>query len=235
MDEGQIITKIEDIHKWRPFKNRVLLRVIENKEKEIAPGVVIDIDTRWKRGTHMPRVGEVIKVPEKLVLITTGQAQTRWMPHMELEVGDMVWGEGIHFESAEKFLCDGKFYIAIDYQNLIVAKRRSDNYDIKDKDGEWKVVMLNGRVLLEPDAIETSKFLVEKNIKSNSVGTVIFAGSSNLWYKMKNKVDADEVQTGDKVMFKTNGHYPLEDKMWASFDNGRIYYVVQRCEIMAIL
>ena len=234
MDE-EIIIQVEDIHRWRPFKNRVLLRVVENKEKEIAPGVLIDIDTRWKRGIHMSRVGEVIKVPEKLVYISKGQAQTRWMPHMELEVGDMVWGDGIHFEQAEKLICNGETYIAIDYQNLTVAKRRSDNYDIEDKDGKWKVIMLNGRVLLEPDVIEASKFLVESKIKSNSVGNVIFAGSSNLWYKMTNKVDADEVRAGDKVMFKTNGHYPLEDKMWASFDNGRIYYVVQRCEIMAIL
>ena len=235
MDEGQIIIQVEDIHRWRPFKNRVLLRVIENKEKEIAPGVVIDIDTRWKRGTHMPRVGEVIKVPEKLVYISKGQAQTRWMPHMELQEGDMVWGDGIHFETSEKLMCNGEMYISIDYQNLIVAKRKSDDYDIEDKDGKWKVIMLNGRVLLEPDVVEASKFLIESKVKSNSVGNIIFAGSSNLWYKMTNKVDADEVRAGDKVMFKTNGHYPLEDKMWASFDNGRIYYVVQRCEIMAIL
>lgn len=223
--EEDIRIKIDKI--YRPFKNRVLLRLFENKEKEIAPGVVIEVDTRWKRGIHQPRVGEVVRTPDKLVKTASGQAQTRWIPHMELMEGDIVWGVGIHFENEAKFVLGGDVFISVDYQNLVVAKRRSEITNLTDKNGEWEVIPLNGYVLIEPDEGGSDLLITKK--KSANTGVIVYAGSSNLWYKNPDKEDSD-VKAGDHVMFTRS--YPLEEKMWASFHDGTIYQIIQKCEII---
>ena len=218
------IEEIDDIHKYRTIHNKVIVKqVTDNTVKKVA-GAEIVFPTHVRIGKVAARnavkYGEVVAVPEKFVARKSGRYQTRWDTEIEIKVGDIVWCESTAFHNSERLTDpEENLYYVIDYQSLIVAKRGTE------------VIMLNGRVLLDP--LEPDyKGTIYIPRESPSICKVIHSGSSNRNYIHKTFEDVD-IEEGDLVYVPANQYFPLEDNIWRAF--GGKYYWTQKNQILGLV
>ena len=217
------IEKIDDINLYKPLANKVVVKQLtDNTIKRIAD-VDIHFPTTVRVGKvaarYSVRYGVVVSVPEKFSFRAHGRYQTRWMTEIEVLPGDIVWVEHTGFLNSER-ITDGKdVYFVVDYQNLVVAKR------------DLKVIMLNGRVLLEIFEKPQSDILITER-KQLSEGVIRYNGSNNKDYKYPKFEDAD-VEVGDVVCLSPTGYHKLENDIWHAFAPENNLYHAQKKDIIA--
>lgn len=239
--------------------NFVLIKVDYNHEYINVGDKKIWLRPINTEAQHFCRYGQVEAVCDKLTYKKkvndkrdaqrNPEYQTKsmpWLTDIEVKVGDLVWFDylpvmmvkkkhknGLHYHK------NGVDYYYIHYKDLIAAKRLKRQCTGEKKE-DWKVIMLNGRLLLQP--IESKKgILTTFNKYQDKKMKVCYAGTPNREYET-GEVDGD-VKAGDTVLVKyvvqlDDEMKPkimlnmLEYHMHRVFDD-EDYYIKQNKDIMA--
>lgn len=202
--------------------------------------------------------GKVYKLPDKLYYNKDGTGMP-WDCDMELRIGDLVWFNAMESKNAVEIVCEDKLYKLLPYSDVYCVKRRIAVFNrmirpalsaimseeemerIKVNLATPKdiVIMLNGYVLLEPLYLENKSFLAvdKQGDVDKTRGIVRFVGKPNREYVRESYVDFPELNLGDEVLLSPNtALFYLERKSYlSSFDNGKLYWVVQRRRIAMVL
>jgi hypothetical protein len=196
--------------------------------------------------------GTVYKIPQKLYYDKEDPNHSMsWYSEMEVQIGDLVWFSVIEGRNATALECDGKFYKIIPYADLIVCRRTlpfnntpADVLRIYQQTGQVLfnspniiIICLNGRVLLEYYKKPKVSSLDFKEEIDTTKGIVRFLGKPNKEYIREEYNDIDGLEVGDLVLLNPGTpQVPLERRSFNShFDNGKLYFVVQRRRIAMIL
>jgi len=227
----------EEFNRLRILTNFVAIRPYEgNDEIEMPSGVKLYIDTTFEPQKHAGVVGEVMKVPEKLVFQPgKGMGTLQYDTDMELKVGDKAFYHYLVPENcieASRFLeVEDEVYLLVPYDEIFLAER-----------GE-EVIMTNGWILAEPileNAFESSLIMRPEsstNIPSPREATVAFVGQAVRKYLHDKTINETEsqVEPGDKIAYMPNSDIPLEYDLHASFRGKKVFYRMQRKDILGIL
>jgi len=231
--------------------NTVMVEMMHSSEGIKTKGGIIlghDLDVEFDDETtsHVADLSEVYarayKLPDKLYYNKDGTGMP-WDCDMELRIGDLVWFNAMESKNAVEIVCEGKLYKLLPYQDMYCVRRQPNpmlTYGFLHT-WEWEdeVVMLNGYVLLEPLYLENKSFLAvdKQGDVDKTRGIVRFVGKPNREYVRPSYVDFPELNLGDEVLLSPNTPlFYLERKSYlSSFDNGKLYWVVQRRRIAMIL
>ena len=221
LKDEDYIEYVEDVSNYKLLPNNILvLQLNDNTIKKIGDKE-IHFPTHVRHGKvasrYSVRYGKVITVCDKFVEKKSGKGQTRWVTEIEVLPGDIVWCEHTAFLNSERITDGENIYYIVDYQNLVVAER------------DLKMIMLNGRVLLEMVKKEQSQILITER-KETSEGVILHNGTNNKSYTHSIFEDAD-VKEGDRVYLKPGSYHKLEDDLWYVLDKN-LYYA-QKKDIIA--
>jgi len=239
-----------------PINNYVLIKLESNDSIKLDSGLVILMPPPSKQQNEenfKPLRGSVVSLPEKLVFKQGDHTSLKWKTEMELCVGDNVilkrpaLSMALSKENGSYFIEDGNVFVYIKYDEIIVGKR-----------GE-EVVILNGYVIIEPEVIAYNTPLVIPEMAkkdSRMFGIVRFIGKPNqeyhitknsksediattdevFWGRKENgefKIDAVELQPGDKVQFAPSTAIPLEQELFQTLaGRNQKLYRMQRFNIL---
>lgn len=223
------IYEIDSLDDFKPFRNQVLVKPLtKNIERKTASGIWLVGDEEWNKAAHVDRMCEVVKVPDHLFFTEDNSVYSmEWETEMELQVGDVVWCEYLRIMYSERVHCQGQEYFLLFYGSIYVAKR------------EEEIIPLNGYVLLErvyhPDTVIGSHTI--KGEINKKQGIVRYVGSVNKRYKSKGISDegTEDIKPVDKVALRLDAEVMLEEECHAMFDNGKMYRVEQRKNIIAVI
>jgi len=253
----QILTK-EQLDSGIIPQNAVLVEMIHTSEGIKSKGGVIlgvctDEEYDDETTSHVADLAEVwarvYKLPDKLYYNKDGTGMP-WDCDMELEIGDLVWFNAMESKNAVEIVCEDKLYKLLPYSDIYVAKRiihlsHGIEFDIKTQLPtnvdyyDQKVIMLNGYVLLEPLYLENKSFLAvdKQDDVDPTKGVIRFMGQPNREYIRSEYTDFLNLNVGDEVLLSPNTPlFYLERKSYlSSFDNGKLYWVVQRRRVAMIL
>jgi len=246
----QILTK-EQLDSGIIPQNAVLVEMIHTSEGIKSKGGVIlgvctDEEYDDETTSHVADLAEVYakvyKLPDKLYYNKDGTGMP-WDCDMELQIGDLVWFSSMESKNAVEIVCEDKLYKLLPYSDMYCVKRQPDAISTHGFLHTWawedEVIMLNGYVLLEPLYLENKSFLaVDKQGDIDKTrGIVRFVGKPNREYISACYVDFPELNLGDEVLLSPNTPlFYLERKAYLSFfDNGKLYWVVQRRRIAMVL
>jgi hypothetical protein len=229
----------------RTFNNQILIKLDpENKSIRLKNGFELYIDDTFEPEKNITVTGEVWGLPSHLCYSGEPNKGMPWETPLELKYGDKVICYYLAIVNAlksenHKYLIEGNDrYIWIHYQNIFCAY------------GEGWVKPINGYVLVEPSddpTIEAQKArmkalgmeLVVLNTQSNtnvSYGKVKYMGIPNRRYVDSEYTDEGvDIAIGDIIVLKKISDIPLQYDVHAKIDGGKLYWRVQRRNIMAKL
>lgn len=226
-----------------------LLQVEEDKKTKSGILVGFNPDDTWGTmegtdgDTHPADVaevvGKVVKLPQKLYFNEDGSGMP-WDTDMELQRGDTAWFNFMESLNAIELNVDGMIVRIIPYSDIYVAKRLGKIWrGVGGATGEEIIVCLNGYCLLE--RIKYPKLsdldVVSENHYYDDRGIVRFIGSANKKYTSRDQVDDINVEVGQTAYLKS-GYKPFlleRNENLGVFDNGKMYYCVQRRRIMFVV
>lgn len=228
---------IDEFRKLRILDNKVLIKPKGgNDEIELPGGKKLYIDTSWEVEKHAPTIGEVVKVPNRLIFdLRSTRRTTEFDVDMELKVGDMAI---YHYLIPENCIKRGEYvqvadeiYFIVNYDQIFCAKRGDE------------VVMVNGFILVEPvveDAFTSSVIITPDSLKDKNSpieGIVRYIGAPvrNYLYELDIKENADEPKVGDRIMFSQDSDIPLQYDLHASLEGKKMFFRMQRKDIFGIV
>jgi hypothetical protein len=230
--------------------NLVIVEMGEEKEIMTSAGIKINFnpDVQYAvaneddGSSHVADVcavtGRVVKTVDRLYFNRRDVKRTMsWECDMELQEDDIVWFHPLIAKNCSEILVDRTLYKVIPYEDLFVAKR----WLWRDK---WKgekyeeIICLNGNVLLETiEQKKMSDFDVLEHGVDEERGIVRFNGLDNKRYQAVGVADMPNLKDGDLVVIQ-KGSYPFyleRFKYNATFDNGKMYFCVQKRFIQAVI
>lgn len=236
MQNNSCLTK-EEFSRLRVPQNNVIIRPDKGNDEITMPsGVKLYIDTSFEPEKHAGVVGEVMAVPERLrYQPDRGMTTLQYDVDMELKVGDKAFYHYLIPENcmnSTKYLeVEGEVYLIVPYDEIFLAER-----------GE-EVIMVNGWILAEPILEDTFKSdililpEISTKVASTKEATVAFVGKPVRRYLHDKTMDetTSEVNPGDKIMYLPNSDIPLEYGLHASFRGKKVFYRMQRKDILGIL
>jgi hypothetical protein len=201
--------------------------------------IYADSDNPDDESSHAADMAEVslvvVKCPEKLYFNPKDDKSMPWETTMELKIGDTVWTNTIEALNAVTLVCEGEFYKILPYQDLYCARR----YVKENSIPELWTIMLNGYVLCSQIHKESTHVLdvTSKDKIDLTRGIVEFLGKPNKRYLNPEVYDFLPLEKGDEVLFnKKSPPFLLERQKFSSkFDSEKLYWVVQRRNINAVL
>jgi len=229
---------IDEFRKLRILNNKVLIKPRGgNDEIELSNGKTLFIDTSWEREKHAPTIGEVVKVPNRLIFDRKSTMRTtEFDVDMELKVGDQAI---YHYLVPENCMKRGEYvevnddiYFVVNYDQIFCAKRGDE------------VIMVNGYILIEPvveDAFESNILITPESLKDKNSpieGIVRYIGSpvrNYLYEKDLPPESANEPQVGDRVMFLEDSDIPLQYDLHANLEGKKMFFRMQRKDIFGIV
>ena len=231
-------------------QNQVLCHAYyDNTDMKTKSGIIIGVnkeltynesDNPADDSAHAADFAEVslrvYKLPQKLYYNPEDKDNSMpWETDMELEVGDLVWTNTIEALNAVTLVCEDELYKLVPYQDLIVARR----YVKENSIPELWTICLNGHVLCEQVHKESlSEFDVTSADKIDPTkGKIAYYGSLNKSYIREDLCDFVYLRKGDIVLFDRKvPPFLLERQKYASqFDSEKLYWVVQRSRIVAVI
>ncbi len=196
------------------------------------------IDASYSQSDYVPRRGEVISVCDKLIYDKKNifNGSMLWKTDIEVKPGDIVIGQYLNIlmalgeygnptydkKQANTYVnLNGEVGIFLKYSHLVLAIRKGE------------IIMLNGRILVEPDNINlsTDKLYVPEQL-SKTKGTIRYLGSLNKEYAYDKTDDLYPYAVGDKIQFKHNNAIYVEG--WNDGVLEKNYYYMQRKDITKI-
>lgn len=197
----------------------------------ILMGFNRDLEYEDESDSHAANLAEiyakVYKCPQKLYFKRGDNLSMQWDVDMELQVGDIVFFNGMESSNAVEILCEGTTYKLIPYQDIYCAKRGTE------------VIMPNGYVLLEQVFTEnTSPLAVDKKGEVDKTkGIIRYVGCPPKAYQRKEYCDIKDLEVGDMVLLAPNAPLFLLErtKALSTFDGDNLYWVVQRRRISMVL
>jgi hypothetical protein len=201
-----------------------------------------NVDDKSAHNADMQEVSfRVVKLPTRLYFNPDDKDKSmQWETEQELYEEDIVWCNLIESANAITLMCEGKEYRLLPYQDLICAKREIwvDKWSLPQKK-KTIVIMLNGYLLCEQimkESLSTLDVISQDNVDITK-GRVAYFGSLNKSYIREDLTDFVDLEKGDVVLFERRTiPYLLERQKYASqFDSEKLYWVVQRSRIIAVI
>lgn len=246
-----------EIENIKLLNNNCLIKLDKKVHEEItiAGGAKLKVvPFEFNKAHHSVVCGEVVKLPKELVYGQLTKTSMEWKTTIETQPGDIVY---FRFVATGKDVCtdidiDNTHYVLINYRNFIVAKRKitekeynllNDN-KVKENDSYYKIISLNGYVLVEPIIVDEPKtdLLIpdtSKGKKSKNMAVVRYYGTPNECYRINEQdhyLESDfDLCNGTKVLLSDNCDIPLEYDLHSSLDGKKTFYRVQRRHILAKL
>lgn len=232
-----------------PYNNLVYVELIRQGEKKTSSGIIYGFneDVQYAEGNenHIADVadvyGKVYKRPEKYYYKKNCSFSPSWRTTIEIEVGDLVWFNPLIAVNCTEIHVNQRTYKLIPYDDLFVAKRTVRKQGLTMGHGLMidQIICLNGYCIVEKVKQKSLGSLdVLSNTKTDETrGIIKYCGSCNTEYDNPRWVDIEDLKEGDEVLFM-KGHQPipLERKSYnATFDDGKLYYAVQRRFITMVL
>lgn len=214
--------------------NHIIVR-IDPKEITTPTGIKLDFndDVLYAEGTdsHVANMstvmGTIIKQPEKLYFNPHDANSMSWeCEDIETEISDTVWSHPLNVRNADEVMVDGVVYQSWCAEDIFCAKRGD------------KVIPLNGHLIMEPvykPKLSELDPLPPELDKERAI--VRFCGTPNKRYRAKDVVDIIDVKPGDTAIIDKNTYIIWLERFApnANFDNGKMYYCIQRKHILAVL
>lgn len=239
--------------------NQVIVK-IEKKDIKTPSGINLsfndDVLYGEGEGSHVADMstvmGTIIKQPEKLYFHPHDSRSMSWETELETAVGDVVFSHPLNVRNADEIEVDGDIYQVWPTEDLFCAKRRmaiqrkniTENDMIVDEAAFHDVVVvdrvipLNANVILEPIyKPKLSEFDVLPKELDKERAIVRFVGSSNKRYQAKGVADIEGIKVGDMVLIDKNTYIIWLERMEynSNFDNGKMYYAIQKRFILAVI
>lgn len=252
-------THVDSIEGLKPIRNNVLMRrVYKNLEETTAAGLYKAAPSMNKNEylyQNSDRVFEVMATPDELHMHPKIANCPLWVCDMELEKGDLVWVWGRAPLYCPQIVTPEETYDLISYFECIVALRRTTFVDwsrlreLYVKRGEmiYKVIPLNGYVIMEEIKESESVLDYEKEKVREDLGRVAYLGKPNKFYWSFDKVNkvftthdresTVDIKVNDRVVLGTirgeRARPMLEDTLFHYFNGGN-YFALQRQYIDAV-
>jgi co-chaperonin GroES (HSP10) len=258
MPHDYIKLTAKEFDRLKPIGNNVIIECVIPKEEVRPSGLIIVKDPEFfickdkdgieatDQSAHLDRYGIVKKAPESL-----NCKKMDWETDMELKYGDVVWFDfhsGLHCPIIQ---VEDKEYRIMEYQNLIVAKRRIQTVDFGFETTLFvgkelyedlekilyreEIIPLNGYCLFEEISnLPKTKLILPFEHIDKQVGITRYVGNKNKSYKNKKKYDDMDIHINDKVIFRNQVNNLLENDMHRIFSDVPLRYQ-QRTDILGIL
>lgn len=219
-----------NIEKLKLPNNWVCVSIDDSNEWINLPnGEKLKLDISYETEKHSQTVGKVVKICDNLFYHKKLIPSHPWKVPMELQEGDIAIFHFLSVSNSKKMGHvmdeDNKRYVFMPYSEIFCAIR------------DGKVVPVNGWILVEPEEKELPQttFVIPEMAKGKSEtrGTVLYAGAPVEDYKDYDYGHDPEVNVGDKITFKRLDAIPLQYE----FHNllGKTLYRMQRKDVLAIL
>jgi hypothetical protein len=185
--------------------------------------------------------GVIVKLPQELYFNPDDNNSMAWECDMDLEVGDRVFTNPIESQNAVTLVCEDKLYKFIPYSDCYVAKRvgRHYTYMSGNTNQEEYVICLNGMTLCEqlPRPKLSELDTVNNDTIDKTRGKIAYLGKPNKRHRSDAVADFEDLKVGDVVLFdKKYTPFALERQKYNSkFDSEKLYFVVPRCRIVAVI
>jgi len=241
------LTEAELANIKMPYHNLVLVEIPQAKEEQkTVSGIIVgfnkDIQYAEGKDNHIADVadvyGRVVKVPEKFYFKRNDSFSPSWRSTIEIKEDDLVWFNPMAATNCAEIRTEESVYRLIPYDDMFVAKRRRW---VSKFDSKWveDVICLNGYCIIEKvkqKSLGSLDVLSEAKIDETR-GHIKYCGSCNIEYENKTWTDFEDLEEGDEVLFLPGTKpIPLERQGYnAHFDNGKLYYAVQRRFIAMVI
>lgn len=200
----------------RVLNNHVLLRIDfmadDNTELVTESGFkLILAGGEWQEATRVPRMGTVVRVPDRLIMRTEQNKfgyGMDWKTEVEVQENDCVYFGKMASANAIVLMVDSFVYFLVHYSDLLVRVRDEEIYP------------LNGYVALDKVYKRTRSANLELGFSDKQDkrrGVVKYVGRPNDYYYGTNAKDA-EVEVGDEVILHAEMWTELESDMFRFLD-----------------
>jgi hypothetical protein len=229
----------------RTFNNLVMIKLdSENDHIKLRNGFELYVDTTFEPEKHMTVTGTIYGLPSKLSYSGQPNIGMPWDTEMEVRYGDQVIVYYLAIINALKpenrrYVLEGEDrFVFVNYQNLFCVVR------------EGRIIPINGYCLIEPcedpsitaDKERLSKIGIELIIGAKrrntdvTYGIVRYVSVPNRGYVDEGHSDEGvNIAVGDMVVLKRTNDIPLQYNLHAKIDDGKLYWRVQRRNILARL
>lgn len=224
--------KITNLEQIKPLNNQVLIRPLKDNDQYLCKDgkTKLYVDTTYHPEYHTCVIGEVISTPVNLIYNKKNQETMEWKTEIEIQKGDIVyydiyWAVNSLTTMNPRWVeQDGKKYIFIPYQDLILAKRNNE------------IIMLNGYCLVEPiDKDFNTNIIIPDMMKGHDEirGKVAKIGSCNTEYINKIYSDDKNVKEGDFIIMDKCCDIEVEYDLHRTLD--KKYWRVQRRNMICVI
>lgn|GEM_PF-2541039 len=229
----------------RTLPNTVMIKLdAENTSIKLKNGFTLYVDDTYERERNITVTGIVYGLPSYLRYTGVPNKGMPWDCDMEVELGDHVVVYYLAVVNAlnpqfRKYIIeDGERYVFVSYENIYC------------KYGDDFITPINGYILVEPSedpAIQLEKERMKKvglervvlNTQSNtkvSYGIVRYVGNPNRGYCDPEYTDEGvKVTDCDLIMLKKINDIPLQYPLHSKIDGGKLFWRVQRRNILGKL
>lgn len=218
-----------ELNNIKPLNNYVIVKdAMDNRDEQgnVIMNSGLLISPIWDEARHVNVVMEVVKTPAKLNYKQwediRGGKYMEWDTDIQIESGDILWGDYLEKLLSYKFEVNGVVYYFIRYDSLFMAVRKGMD------------VMLNGYLLAERLYDKPSTILIVEEKPIPNTFKVLRKGLPNYSYRYDLFTDDDTVEENDIVLTYTDTPKELEYDIHLKKD-GKKYHVFQRREVMAVL
>lgn len=224
--------------------NKVIVR-IEKKPINTPSGINLDFndDVLYAEGedSHVANMstvmGTIVKQPDRLYFNPHDINSMSWETEIETAVDDVVWSHPLNVRNADEIMVDGVLYQVWNYEDIFCSKREIwvDKWAGTKK---TVVVPLNGNVILQPIyKPKLSEFDPNPPELDKERAIVRFNGSNNKRYRAEGVMDIEGLQEGQTVLIDKNTYIIWLERFAfnSNFDNGKMYYALQKRYILCTI
>ncbi len=230
-----------DLDRFRigPNSNKVLIEVFPDDVKKTVGGIITEGIAPHNFAGFATRRGKVIKTCNKIIITQNDVDSQIWECDVEVKPGDTVYINHMDAWNSYMFTDDDKRIMRlVPYNSIQLAKR------------DEEVIMCNGYILYEQIKNEVKYVLGGKEVELmgnkyvENEGIVKYVGSLNRRYRIpgdkkdlpRKDYGTEELKVGDRFRIEDpRKTWDLECYNFAIFDNRKMYKIVQRYNISAIL
>lgn len=233
----------EQIENFVCVNNQVLIKITRSTDEIEYKSLKIKYVNSYDHYRNAVVTGEIVAVPTELQF---GPTMMTALTELEIKKGDIVWYKYMAYVNAMpgenqdivKYYTtpnDEAYYILVDYQSLILAKRGED------------VIPLNSYLIIEPlpgediwksDVLEQAVTTKEFYKYSQTFGIVKYAGTPVIKYWKDQYIpDDSNINIGDIVAVDVACDTPFEVDIHRTFEreNQKPYWRVLRRDILGVV
>ncbi|MGD0342765.1 MAG: hypothetical protein ABSA76_13765 [Bacteroidales bacterium] len=233
------------MQKKRTLNNLLLIKLDpENDSIKLRNGFELYVDNTFEPEKHATVTGEIYGIPDYLYYSGMPNIGLPWKTELEVQMGDHVIMYYLSVLNAlnvdkQNYLIEGNDkYVFIPYQNIFAVVREKtiipiNGYNLIEPSEDPDILRQRGR--MESIGMIYAR-LKEKSNTNVVYGIVRYVGKPNKAYVDSEYTDDGvDISIGDTVVMKKITDIPLQYNLHAKIDDGKLYWRVQRRNIMAKL